>query len=35
MVSFLVGGACLGVDAVADAGHGGDDPGFAEAFTKR
>ena len=23
-----------GVDAVADAGHGGDDPGFAEAFAQ-
>src|ERR1700737_4343649 len=28
-------GAGLSVDAVAGAGHGGDDPGFAEAFAQR
>ena len=27
-------GVWLRVDAVADAGHGGDDPGFAEAFAQ-
>src|SRR4029453_16122904 len=27
-------GVWLSVDAVADAGHGGDDPGFSEAFAQ-
>ena len=27
-------GVALGVDAIADAWHGGDDPGFAEAFAQ-
>src|SRR5690348_10169704 len=29
-----VGGGNAGVDAVADAGHGGDEPWFAESFTQ-
>src|SRR3982074_2763818 len=33
-VSFLTSGAGCCVDAVADAGYGGDDPGFAEAFAQ-
>src|SRR4051794_15276181 len=34
MRSSVRGGFRLGVDAVPDAGHGGDDPGFAEAFAQ-
>src|SRR5690348_6570643 len=33
-VPFLTPGVGFRVDAVADAGHGGDDPGFAEPFTQ-
>jgi hypothetical protein len=33
-VVCLTSGAWCCVDAVADAGHGGDDPGFAEAFAQ-
>src|SRR5262249_49909138 len=33
-LSSLTPGVWLSVDAVADAGHGGDDPGFAEAFAQ-
>src|ERR1700687_3716909 len=34
MVSSLTPGVWLSADAVPDAGHGGDDPGFAEAFAQ-
>src|SRR4051794_11838703 len=34
MLSSLGTGVWLSVDAVADAGHRGDDPGFAEAFAQ-
>src|SRR4030095_151803 len=33
VASFTSGAGCC-VDAVADAGHGGDDPGFAEPFAQ-
>src|SRR4029453_10403589 len=33
-VSSLTPGVWLSVDAVADTGHGGDDPGFAEPFAQ-
>src|SRR5919197_5964158 len=34
MVASIAPGVWLSVDAVPDAGHGGDDPGFAEAFAQ-